>query len=99
MNIGILYGKELNEDSDDIEVAKDVYDIDHVVFIEEITATAINNAQFEVACGSENVLIVTNDILGDMGIQRSLYADAPRLMFVQSATNLRKNYGHLYPVN
>lgn len=99
MNIGILYGQDIDEQSEDAEVAKELYDADQVIFIETITAEAINAAKGECGCQSETVLIVTNDNLGDMGVQRSLYSGAPRLMFIQSAKNLRKNYENMFSVN
>lgn len=99
MNIGILYGQDVDEQSEDAEVAKEVYDADQVVFVDEITPESINAIKGECGCHSETILIITNENVGDVGFQRRLYSGAPGLMFIQSVKNLRKNYGHLFSVN
>lgn len=99
MNIGILYGRDINEESEDAEVAASVYDADQVLFVDEITLETLAGVKSETGCKTETVLVVTNDDLSDMGLLRRLYAGCLQLAFVQSVSNLRANYRDMYQIN
>lgn len=99
MNIGILYGKDINEESEDAEVAAGVYDADQIIFVDEITLETLGGVRSETGCKTETVLVVTNDDLSDMGLLRRLYAGCDQLAFVQSVKNLRTSYSEMYQIN
>lgn len=98
MNVGILYGQDIDEDSEEAKVAAEVYDADQIIFLEVISPESIKEASIEFGCHSETVLIVTNDNLGDMGLLRNLYANVPQLDFVQNVKNLRKHYHYMFQI-
>lgn len=98
MNLGILYGSDITEKSEEAEVAAEVYGADQVIFVESISVESIKEASINFGCHSETVLIVTNDNLGDMGVLRNLYANVPQLSVVQNVKNLRKHYDYMFQV-
>lgn len=98
MNIGILYGEDIDEKSEDANVAAEVYDADQVLFLEKVDKETVAGVKPFVGCHTETVLLVTNDDLSDLGVLRSLYAECSQLAFVQSVRELRKSYGYMYQI-
>lgn len=96
MNIGILYGEGVDENSEEAVVAAEVYDADQTVFVETINKESLLEAKENAGCHIETLLIVTNDDLDDMGVLRNLFTDVQQLDFVQSVKKLRKSYGYMF---
>ncbi len=99
MNIGILYGRDIDTECEDAQIAAEIYDADQIIFVDTIDIQSLSQVRAETGCATETVLVVTNDHLSDMGVLRSLYAGCSQLAFVQSVNNLRENYAHMYQVN
>lgn len=99
MNIGILYGRDIDKDCEDAQVAKDVYDADYILFVDEVTPETLAEIKTHTGCATETILVVTNDDLNDVGVLRSLYSSCLQLAFVQHVKNLRTHYAHLYQIN
>ncbi|EOO0160711.1 hypothetical protein BO117_RS13835 [Escherichia coli] len=95
MNIVILYGENISDD--DIEVAVDVYGIDEVKRVEEISGANLNEIAKEAGCPSEEILVVTNDDLSSMDHLRRIFTDCQYLHAVQSVNKLRKAYANQFP--
>jgi len=99
MNIGILYGKDVDEKGEDAQVAQEVYDADQVLFMDEISIDNLAGVRSLTGCHTETVILITNDDLSDIKFLRQLYSGCLQLAFVQSVKNLRKHYAHMYQIN
>lgn len=98
MNIGIIYGLGLSIESDEVQVAAQVYGSDEVAYVEEITIESLNALREDVGCKTSELLVVTGDDLSNIAHQRTLYAGCQRLAFIANAKNMRKHYGEYFPV-